>query len=444
MMGSFPAVVVSSPFWAKEFLHNHDHEFADRPQFEASKRVFYNNRSMVMMEYGAMWRHLRKLYTLHILSSKRVEMFENLRLEEMVLSIKLLESQASGVVVNLRKFVFNTVGNMISRMLFSKRAFDATEAIDGGESRFKQLVEESTALFGTPFLGDLISWLSWLDVQGARKKMDRVAKGFDTFLEKELAERIVAKRGVSEDEADADYLDMLLRIYNGDGGVDRDSIKCILLDLLTASMETTTTAIEWTLAELFSNPSCMKKLREELDTLVEGEGATLNGSVKCVGDSQLTKLDYLQACIKETLRLHPPFALNMRQMCKSLDKGTEVGGFHLPKKTRVMFNLWAMARDNTLWGANAGIFCPDRFLSDGVPDLRGHHFEFLPFGTGRRGCPGMSMALTLLPFVVANLVLMFNWEIPSWVTLDLSKEAAALTAPLAEPLVAVPARRRST
>ncbi|MCO5550089.1 hypothetical protein L7F22_003568 [Adiantum nelumboides] len=366
-MGSSPAVVVSSPFWAKEFLRNHDHEFADCPQFEASKRIFYNNRTMLMMEYGAMWRHLRKLYTVHILSSKRVEMFESPWLEEMVLSLKLLESQASGVVVNLRKLVFNTVGNMMSRMLFNKREFDASKASDGGESQFKQLVDKSAALFGTPFLGDLIPWLSWLDVQGARKRMDKVAKGFDTFLEKELAERIVAKRGVFEDEADADYLDILLHIYNGDGGVDRDSIKCILLDLLTTSTETTITTIEWTLVELFSNPSCMKKLWEELDTLVEGEGATLNGSVHmCAArDCQLTKLDYLQACIKETLRLHPSAALSFCQMCKSLDKGTEVGSFHLPKKTRVFFNLWAMARDNTLWGENAGIFCLDRFLSDG-------------------------------------------------------------------------------
>ncbi|MCO5550092.1 hypothetical protein L7F22_003571 [Adiantum nelumboides] len=100
-----------------------------------------------------------------------------------------------------------------------------------------------------------------------------------------------------------------------------------------------------------------------------------------------------------------------------------------------------MARDNRLWGANAGIFCPDKFLSDGVPDLRGHHFEFLPFGIGRRGCLGMSMALTLVPFVVANLIKIFNWEIPSWVTLDISKEADAVTAPLAKPLVAVPTHR---
>ncbi|MCO5550095.1 hypothetical protein L7F22_003574 [Adiantum nelumboides] len=449
MMGSSPNVVVSSPFWAKEFLHNHDYNFADRPQSEATKRIFYNNRTLVVMEYGGRWRQLRKLYTVHLLSSKRVEMFENLRVEEMVLAMKFLESQASGTVVNLRKFVFNTVGNMVSRMLISKRLFDASEAIDGGrESRFTQLVGQSTPLFVTPFLGDVFPWLSWLDVQGARRRMDKAAKGYDAFFERELAERSVAKRGVSDDEADADYLDMLFRIYNGDGGVDRDSIKCILLELLTTSMETTATTVEWTLAELLSNPGCMKKLREELDTLdVEGERAILNGSVqKCAArDSQLTKLDYLQACIKETLRLHPPSAVNFRQMCKSLDKGTQVGGFHLPKKTRVIVNLWAMARDNTIWGANAGIYCPDRFLSDGVvPDLRGHHFELLPFGTGRRGCPGMNMALTLVPFVVANLVMIFKWEIPSWVTLDLSKEAPGLSTPLAEPLLAVPTRRHST
>ncbi|KAI5081656.1 hypothetical protein GOP47_0001399 [Adiantum capillus-veneris] len=445
-MGSSPAVVVSSPFWAKEFLHTHEHDFADRPQFEASKRIFYNNRTLVMMEYGSLWRHLRKLYTVHILSSKRVEMFENPRLEEMALSIKLLENQMCGAVVDLRKLVFNTVGNMMSRMLFSKRSFDVSEAADGGECRFKELVERTAVLFGTPFLGDLVPWLSWLDVQGARKRMDRVAKELDKFFEEVLVERIATSRGVSEEETDADYLDMLLRIYNEDGGMDRDSIKCILMDLLMASIETTTTAIEWTLAELLNNKSCMMKLQEEVDTLIQGEdAAVLNGSGKClVRDSQLTKLGYLQAIFKESLRLHPPFALNLRQMCKALDTGIKVGGYDLPKKTRVIFNLWAMARDTTMWGANAGSFCPDRFLNDGAPDLRGHHYEFLPFGTGRRGCPGMSMALTVAPFVVANLVLRFNWETPDGIILDLSKEASSLTAPLATPLVAIPTLRRSS
>lgn len=367
-------------------------------------------------------------------------MFENTRHDEMAMSMKLIKGQAllEGAVVDIRKLVFNTVGNMMTRMLFSKRSFDASEAIDGRESKFKELVEQFSVLMGTPVLSDLIPWLSFLDLQGCKKKMDVVAKETDDFLEDVLAERIASKERTEEGE-ESDYLDLLLRLYQEDGKYDKDSIKCILLDILVASTDTTTTTVEWAMGELLRNPDCMKKLQEELDTLV-GENALMSFTNKSTKDADLAKLKYLQAIIRESLRLHPPLAILFRKMCHDIDEPINVGGYQLPKGTRVILNNWAMGRDTQVWGDNADTFCPDRFLNSHAPDPRGQNFEFIPFGTGRRVCPGMNLAFSMTPLILANLVQVFDWKIPSGTILDLS-DAAAFTTPMAKPLVALPTLR---
>ncbi|KAH6557060.1 hypothetical protein KP509_1Z137700 [Ceratopteris richardii] len=444
-MGAMPTVVISSPDLARKFLHEHDHDFADRPSMEASKRIFLDNGSMVMMEYGPLWRELRKLYTVHMLSVRRVGMFERSRLEEMHTCLETLQNHAlrGKPNVDMRKLVFNTVGNMMSRMLFSKRLFDLDEAFSGEESHFKAIVERSAVVFGTPFLGDLIPWLSWLDIQGLRRMMDASRKEYDDFFEAIITERIMEREGHAaaddDDEKDKDCLDTLLKLYTEDGNLDKKRVKCILIDLMSASVETTTTSIEWTIAELLRNPRHLNKLREELDMV-----SSSDPHHNCLEDPQLGNLKYLEAIVKESLRLHPPFSVDMRQMCGGLKNGLKVGEYYFPAKTRLLTNLWAMARDTNVWGSSAGQFCPERFLVDeDSRDVRGQHYELLPFGTGRRGCPGTNMALTVVPFVVANLVKAFDWEIPDGAVLDLS-EGAALTAPMAKPLIAVPCIRRSS
>ncbi|KAH7435900.1 hypothetical protein KP509_06G083200 [Ceratopteris richardii] len=509
-MGAMPTVVISSPDLARKFLHEHDHDFADRPSMEASKRIFLDNGSMVMMEYGPLWRELRKLYTVHMLSVRRVGMFERSRLEEMHTCLETLQNHAlrGKPNVDMRKLVFNTVGNMMSRMLFSKRLFDLDEAFSGEESHFKAIVERSAVVFGTPFLGDLIPWLSWLDIQGLRRMMDASRKEYDDFFEAIITERIMEREGHAaaddDDEKDKDCLDTLLNasfcilayncpdvaakvlshahscsyscihfhssssltylpgclLKNFQHGVSISSCsqylfcawmsahsrhKCIhnelhaLQDLMSASVETTTTSIEWTIAELLRNPRHLNKLREELDMV-----SSSDPHHNCLEDPQLGNLKYLEAIVKESLRLHPPFSVDMRQMCGGLKNGLKVGEYYFPAKTRLLTNLWAMARDTNVWGSSAGQFCPERFLVDeDSRDVRGQHYELLPFGTGRRGCPGTNMALTVVPFVVANLVKAFDWEIPDGAVLDLS-EGAALTAPMAKPLIAVPCIRRSS
>lgn len=200
--------------------------------------------------------------------------------------------------------------------------------------------------------------------------------------------------------------------------------------MLEASMDTMRTPIEWALSELLRHPRIMKKVQQELDTVV--------GLGRLVEESDQPKLEYLGLVVKETLRLHPLSAFlfhHGKQEC-------EVEGFRIPKGSTVMISLWALGRDPTVWGPDVEEFRPERFIDNNV-DFRGNDFRLLSFGAGRRMCAGSQLALIVYPLILAQLVHCFDWELPEGVPaseLDM-KEAFGFTMPRAEHLWAVPSKR---
>lgn len=181
------------------------------------------------------------------------------------------------------------------------------------------------------------------------------------------------------------------------------------------------------MAELLCNPSAMSKLRAELEEKI--------GSNQ-VEETDLSKLPYLQAVVKEVMRLHPAGPLMLPH--KVAEAGVKIGGFALPKDARLMFNVWAIGRDPTAW-SEPDIFMPERFLVSKV-DFRGQDFEFIPFGSGRRLCPGLPLAVRTVPLILASMVHEFEWRLPDGMShndVDLKDRFAASLA-LSTPLHAVP------
>jgi len=183
--------------------------------------------------------------------------------------------------------------------------------------------------------------------------------------------------------------------------------------MLVGSMDTSTMIIEWVMSELMKHPRVMKKVQKELDDVV--------GLERMVEESDLDGLDYLDMVLKETFRLHPiPLLLPHEAM-----EDCVVNGFHIPKKCRIIVNIWAIGRD------------PSEI------DVRGHDFQLIPFGSGRRGCPGMQSGLTVVRLVVAQIVHCFDWELPNNMLpteLDMTEEFG-LTTPRAKHLLAIPTYR---
>lgn len=201
-------------------------------------------------------------------------------------------------------------------------------------------------------------------------------------------------------------------------------------DVMFGGTETVASAIEWAMAELMRSPEDLKKVQQELAEVV--------GFDRRVEESDMDKLTYLKCCLKETLRLHPPIPLLLHETAED----AVVSGYHVPKKARVMINAWAIGRDPKAW-KDPDTYRPARFLGEGVPDFKGSNFEFIPFGSGRRSCPGMQLGLYALDLAVAHLLHCFSWELPGGMKpsdMDMS-DVFGLTAPRASRLVAVPRKR---
>ncbi|CAI0552352.1 unnamed protein product [Linum tenue] len=169
------------------------------------------------------------------------------------------------------------------------------------------------------------------------------------------------------------------------------NIKGVIGDMFIAGSDTSSATVEWAMSELIKNPTIMKKAQEEVRHMFGEKGK--------VEESRVHELSYLKLVIKETL------------IIRECIEECEVGGHLIPIGTRVLINSWAIARDPTAWDQPEE-FRPERFM-DGAIDYRGTNFEYLPFGAGRRMCPGISFGIANVQLPLANLLFYFNWELPN-------------------------------
>nr|AFK42518.1 unknown [Lotus japonicus] len=213
--------------------------------------------------------------------------------------------------------------------------------------------------------------------------------------------------------------------------ITKTNIKAILLDIIIGAVDTTIMSVDWNMAELIGHPRVMKKLQDELKNVV--------GMGRMVEEADLPKLPYLDMVMKETFRLHPPAPLLPPRECT---EDITINGYFIAKKSRVLVNSWTLGRDPKMWSDNFEDFYPERFHNTDI-DSHGHNYQFLPFGSGRRRCPGMLLGLTTVPFLLAQLVHCFNWELPPGVStddMDMTEEFG-LTTPRTQNLLAIPTYR---
>ncbi|XP_051140469.1 cytochrome P450 71AU50-like [Andrographis paniculata] len=421
-LGMVPTVVVSSPAAAEAVLKTHDLVFAGRVRHEASKYLSYDGRNIVFAPYGSYWRNMRKLCTTELLSSSRINQFQAMRKAELGRLIGGLRSAAAaGESVDISGRVSSLNGDMICLMVFGRKFGD--KELD--ERGFKAVVEETMAVAARPNLGDFFPVMGAVDLQGLRRRMKELSGAFDGFLERIIEEH---KNKESSSKENQDFVDTMMAIMeSGEAGFefDRRHVKAVLLDMLLAGMDTSTTAIEWTLSELFKHPSIMQKLQEEIAQVV--------GLDQLVEESHLDRLDYLNLIIKESFRMHPAVPLLVHEPMEDC----ALNGFHVAKGSRLIVNVWSICRDPNVWQCPEK-FTPERFVGSHI-DLRGNDFELIPFGSGRRGCPGLQLGLTVVKLVVAQLVHCFDWKLEDDVLS--MEEHFGLVVSREKPLRAIPTYR---
>uniref|UniRef100_A0ACD5ZFM7 Uncharacterized protein n=1 Tax=Avena sativa TaxID=4498 RepID=A0ACD5ZFM7_AVESA len=274
-------------------------------------------------------------------------------------------------------------------------------------------------LFPSSRLAMLVSRMPRQVRRERREMMDFI----DAIVDEHQQNRVAA----GDDE---DLLDVLLRIQR-EGELDLpltiDDIKAVIVDIFTASSDTSATVLQWVMAELMKNPRVMHKVQEEVRRELAGHDR--------VTEDSLGHLCYLGLVVKETLRLHPPATLILRECrvpCRVL-------GFEVPAGVMVLINAWAIGRDTVSWGVDAEEFRPERFEDSSI-DFKGTDFEYIPFGAGRRMCPGMAFGLANVELVLAGLLYHFDWELPDGMKpeeLDMT-EAMGLTTRRRSDLILVP------
>lgn len=425
-LGLVPTVVISSPQAAELILKTNDLVFASRPANEAAKYITYEQKTLSFAPYGSYWRNVRKMCTLELLSNHKINSFMSTRKEELDLLIDYIkDASRERVAVDLSAKVSSLSADISCRMVLGKKYMEK----EFDEKGFKPVIHEGMRLAASFNLGDYIPPLAPLDLQGLTKRLKAIGKVFDDFFEKSIDEHIQFK----DENRTKDFVDIMLGFLGSEETeyrIGRDNIKAIILDMLVGSMDTSATAIEWTLSELIKHPRVMKKVQKELEEKV--------GMDRMVEESDLEGLEYLHMVVKEAFRLHPVAPLLIPH--ESVEDCT-IDGFLIPQKTRVIVNVWAIGRDQSAW-TDANKFIPERFAGSNI-DVRGRDFQLLPFGSGRRGCPGMHLGLAMVRQIVAQLVHCFDWELANNMLpeeLDMT-EAFGLATPRANHLCATPTYR---
>ncbi|KAL6838559.1 hypothetical protein ACP4OV_031615 [Aristida adscensionis] len=409
--GSFPVVVASSVDMARYFLKTNDLAFLNRPRMAAGKYTVYNYTGMLWSHYGAYWRQARKLWLTELLSERRMRSTEHIRGEEvraMLHDLRAAAAASSSAVV-LKEHLLMVTLNVISRMVLGKKYVVEGASSAATPREFRWMVEEIFFLNGVPNIGDMVPWLSWLDPQGNVARMKKLAKMFDRFLEHVLEEHDERRRQEGDAFVANDMVDLLLQLADDPSlevPIQRDGVKASILELITGGTDTSAVTIEWAMSKLLRNPRVLAKATEELDRVV--------GCDRLVTEGDLPSLPYLEAVVKETMRLHPVAPMLIPRVSR---EDTSVDGFDIPIGTRILINVWAIGRDPTLWGDTAKEFRPERFVGSNV-DVKGQHLELLPFGAGRRMCPAYNLGLRMVQLTLASLLHSFMWRLPDGVAAE--------------------------
>ncbi|XP_020213693.2 cytochrome P450 71A1 [Cajanus cajan] len=400
-LGQTPTLVVSSFDVAKDIYRTHDVAFSNKPQTTAVKMIMYGCMDVAFAPYSEEWRQKRKICVLELLSMKRVRSFQPIREEEVALMLDGIREACAGKssCVNLTEMLIETSNNIMSRCVLGRK-YDTSD----GRISFGELGRKMMKHLATFTVGDFFPSLGWVDfLTGQIAEFKATFSALDAFFDQLVAERKRMKMEINgQSDDDKDFVDILLQIQEGgkhDFQLTQNDVKAILMDIFAGGSDTTSTLLEWVFAALLRNPDTMKKVQEEVRRVV--------GHKSKVDENDLSKMNYLSCVVKETLRLYPPAPLLIPRETLS---DVKVKGFDIPSKTRVFVNAWAIQRDPEIWDRPEE-FLPERFEKQPEVDFRGNDFQLIPFGSGRRGCIGISFAMASTEYMLANLLYWFDWKL---------------------------------
>ncbi|XP_031253304.1 premnaspirodiene oxygenase-like [Pistacia vera] len=389
-LGEISAIIVSSPKFAEEVMKTHDVNFASRPYNRAASILSYGYTDLVFSPYGNYWRQLRKICTLELLSTKRVQSFRSVREEEIAKLIDWIASK-SGSVINLSNKICELTYAVTSSAAFGK-------VREADQELFISAVKDIAKALGGFTITNLFPSVKLLgSISGTNRYLQKLHEESDRVVGSIINER----KKCEKSEGDKHLVDVLLKLQEQNDlqfPLTNENIKAVIFDMFGAGIETSSTVLEWTISELIKNPRVMEKAQAEVREVYN--------RMEKVDETGIVEMKFLKLVIKETMRLHPALPFLVPRVCR---EKCEINGFNVPADTKVMVNAWAIGRDPEYWNEPES-FDPDRFIDSSI-DYKGINFEYLPFGSGRRMCPGASFGLANVELPLALLLYHFDWKL---------------------------------
>lgn len=423
-LGKVPSVVASTPETVKDVLKTFDKDCCSRAFLTYPARISYNLKDLAFAPYSKYWKAVRKMTVVELYTAKRVKSFRNIREEEVASFVEFIKHSASlEEIVNLNQTLVKLSGSVICRVGFGIN-------LEGSklENTYEEVIHGTMEVLGSfaasdyfPVIGGIIDRIT-----GLHNKCEKVFKGTDSFFDHCIKHHL--EDGGSKD----DIVDLLLKVERGEIGLGefqftRNHTKGILLDILLAGVDTSGHTITWVMTHLIKNPRVMKKAQAEVREVIKNKDN--------ITEEDIEGLEYLKMVVKETLRINPLVPLLTP---REASKDVKIGGYNIPKKTWIHVNIWAIHRNPNVW-KDPEAFIPERFMDNQI-DYKGLNFELLPFGSGRRICPGIGMGMALVHLTLINLLYRFDWKLPEGMEVedvDL-EESYGLVCPKKVPLELIP------
>ncbi|KAK1285913.1 Tyrosine N-monooxygenase [Acorus calamus] len=411
-MGKVHIIPVTCPEIAREFLKRQDSTFASRPITMGTEYSSRNFLSVAVTPLGDQWKKMRRVVASEVINPARLQWLLEKRDEEADNLVKhvhnMCRAGGGGTIVDVRAVARAYSGNVMRRLMFNKRYFGPGRADCGPGKEEEEHVEALFTVLSLLYafcVSDYLPKLRWLDLEGHERIIRKAIRVVNKYAEPIIDERIEKWRGVGGVEGTPeDLLDVMIALRDEKGRplLSTEEIKAQSADLIYASVDNPSHAVEWALAEMLSQPELLKKAVDELDRVV--------GRDRLVQESDFPRLNYIKSCAREVFRLHPIAPFNLPHVAVS---DATVAGYFIPKGSHVLLSAVGLGRNPKIW-ADPLRFDPERHMAppSAEVDLLEPELRFISFSTGRRGCMGAQLGSAMTVMLLARLLQCFTWDVP--------------------------------
>ncbi|XWS69247.1 hypothetical protein CRYUN_Cryun04dG0162900 [Craigia yunnanensis] len=407
-LGTTRVIISSHPDTAREILSGSS--FSDRPIKESARLLMFE-RAIGFAPSGKYWRHLRRKAANHMFSPRRISCLQALRqqvADEMLVEVR--KGMEEKGLVELRGILQKGSLNNILESVFGSSV--CLERVELG-----LMVKEGYELI-TMFNWEDYFPLRFLDFHGVKRRCHKLSGKVRSVVGQIVKER---KKAGDHVNGGNDFLSALLTLPKEDQLSDSDMV-AVLWEMIFRGTDTVAILLEWIMARMVLHQDIQAKVQQEID-------ACIGHRCRHVQDSDLPNLPYLQAVVKEVLRMHPPGPLLSWARLATHD--VHVGKSFVPAGTTAMVNMWAITHDPAIW-KDPWTFRPERFVEEDV-FIMGSDLRLAPFGSGRRVCPGKALGLATVQLWLARLLHCFRWLRGTAQHVDLS-ETLSLSLEMKKPL----------